>query len=55
MNVGDARGFDETRVANNNFSPFRFRLNNTASHDRVGVCGVIAEDKNALGIFNLND
>ncbi len=45
VHIGNARGFDFARIADNNFRPFLFRPDHAISDDRVGISRVIAKYK----------
>ncbi|CCJ84305.1 hypothetical protein BN133_682 [Cronobacter dublinensis 582] len=53
--VGDARGFDFARVANNDFRAVLFGFQHAARHDRVRIGAVVAEDQQAFGVFDIAD
>ena len=55
MLVGDARGFNTTRIADDNFGPFVFRFNHATRHYRVRVRAVVAKDQQAAGVFDIAD
>ena len=55
MLIGDARGFNFARVADDNFRPFIFGLNHATRHDGVRIRAVVAKDQQATGIFNIAD
>ena len=48
MAIGDAGGFDTTRVADDDFCPVFAGLNHPAGDDWVGVGAVIAKDQQAF-------
>jgi hypothetical protein len=53
VHIGDARGFNFARVADDNFRPVAFSVNDVIRHDRVGIRRVVAEDKHQIGVINL--
>ena len=55
MQVGDARGFDFTRIADDDFGPVAFGIEDVIRHDRVRIRRVIAENKHQIGIIDLGD
>ena len=55
VHVGDARGFNFARVADDDFRPVAFGVNDVIRHDRVGIRRVITEDKHQIGVINLRD
>lgn len=55
VHIGDARGFNFARVADDNFRPVAFSVNDVIRHDRVGIRRVVTEDKHQIGVINLRD
>ena len=55
VHVGDARGFNLARVADDDFRPVAFGVNDVIRHDRVGIRRVVTEDKHQVGVINLRD
>jgi hypothetical protein len=55
MPIGDARGFDPPRIADDNFGTVLPRLEHPACHDGVGIRAVIAKDKQTAGVFDIAD
>ena len=55
VQIGNARGFDFTRIADDNFRPVAFGVEDMIRHDRVRIRRVIAENKHQIGIIDLGD
>lgn len=45
VHVGNTRGFNFARIADDNFRPVTFSVNHVIRHDRVGIRRVIPEDE----------
>ncbi|MNB76748.1 hypothetical protein D3C75_234190 [compost metagenome] len=52
VHIGNARGFNFARIADDNLRPFAFGFDHPIRHDRVRIRRVIPKDKNHVGIFN---
>lgn len=55
MHIRNARGFNFTRIADDDFRPVLFGANNVIRDDRVRIRRVIAEDEHQIGVIYLID
>ncbi len=55
MHIGDARGFDFARIADDNLRPVAFGLDDAVRHDRVRIRRVVAKNKDHVRFFNADN
>ncbi|MNP10458.1 hypothetical protein D3C76_1026100 [compost metagenome] len=55
VHIGNARGFNFARIADDNLRPVAFGFDHPVRHDRVRIRRVIAKNKDHIGILDANN